>query len=250
VTTAETRITSPSQVHGLIASTTPWAVDFPGFLEPFSFQWHKSGMDEAQLIAALEGRDPEAVQELVNGYGERLLRSALWLCGNETDAQDLVQDTFLQAIRSVHRFQGRSSVYTWLHAILLNLTRHYHRDRKKIVYDDELAGGEISLPDPTPSPSDAGIASSALFEALGRLSAAHREVIILRYYENMKLHEIARHLGISRGTVKSRLHYAIAEMQKLLPGELNLFGGVFGLDIRRPALKLPGIGRLGVPLMR
>jgi RNA polymerase sigma-70 factor (ECF subfamily) len=181
-------------------------------------------MDEERLITALKGQVPGAVQELVNSYGDRLLRSAFSLCGNETDAQDIVQETFLQAIRSIHRFQGRSSIYTWLHAILLNLTRHYHRDRKRIVYDDKLVGREASLPDEDPSQLDSGMASSALVSALRQLSAAHREVIVLRYYENMKIHEIAGHLGISKGTVKSRLHYALGEMQKLLPGELNLFG--------------------------
>jgi len=194
------------------------------FLEPFSFEWHKSVVNEDQLITALKGQDPRAVQELVNTYGDRLLRSAFALCGNEADAQDMVQDTFLHAIRSVHRFQGRSTVYTWLHAILLNLIRHYHRDRKRIIYDEELTGREVSHPDENLSQLDAAAASSALLEALQKLSRTHREVIVLRYYEAMKIHEIARHLRISKGTVKSRLHYAIAEMQKLLPDELNLFG--------------------------
>src|SRR6266851_490627 len=155
-------------------------------------------MEEEGLIKALKGQDAGAVQELVNSYGDRLLRSAFWLCGNETDAQDLVQDTFLQAIRSVHRFEGRSTVYTWLHAILLNLTRHYHRDRKRIVYDEALTGREASPPVGNPWQLDAATASSALLEALRKLSWAHREVIILRYYENMKIHEIARRLGISK----------------------------------------------------
>jgi RNA polymerase sigma-70 factor (ECF subfamily) len=181
-------------------------------------------VDEEQLIAALKDQVPGAAQELVNSYGDRLFRSALALCGNETDAQDVVQDTFLQAIRSVHRFRGRSTVYTWLHAILLNLTRHYHRNRKRIVYDNELVGREASLPVEDPNQLDAGTVSSALWTALRQLSDAHREVIVLRYYENMKIHDIARNLGISKGTVKSRLHYAIGQMQKLLPGELNLFG--------------------------
>jgi len=132
-----------------------------------------------------------------------------------------VQDTFLQAIRSVHRFRGRSTLYTWLYAILLNLTRHYHRDRKRIVYDDDLTGREVCLPDENPCQSDTETASSAIMEALRKLSSAHREVIILRYYEHMKIHEIAAHLGISKGTVKSRLHYAIGEMQKFLPDELT-----------------------------
>src|ERR1700690_3106617 len=128
-------------------------------------------MDEERLITALKGHLPGAMQELVNSYGDRLLRSAFLLCGNETDAQDMVQDTFLQAIRSVHRFQGRSTIYTWLHGILLNLTRHYRRDRKRIVYDDELIGKEASPPDENPSQLDAGTASSALLKALHQLSA-------------------------------------------------------------------------------
>jgi RNA polymerase sigma-70 factor (ECF subfamily) len=190
-------------------------------------------VNEDQVITALKGRDPRAVQELVNIYGDRLLRSAFTLCGNEADAQDLVQDTFLQAIRSVHRFRGRSTLYTWLHAILLNLTRHYHRDRRRIVYDNELTGREVCLPDENPCQSDTETASSAVMEALRNLSCAHREVIILRYYEHMKIHEIAAHLGISKGTVKSRLHYAIGEMHKLLPDELNLFGACGTEEMRQ-----------------
>ena len=181
-------------------------------------------MNEDQFVTGLKDGDPRAVQELVTTYGDRLLRSAFLLCGNETEAQDVVQDTFLQAMRSVHRFRGQSTIYTWLHAILLNLTRHYHRDRQRIVYDDGEAARKIALTDDNPNQLDAGAAASALREGLGQLSGVHREVIILRYYENMKLHEIAGHLGISKGTVKSRLHYAIGELQKLLPGEMNLFG--------------------------
>jgi RNA polymerase sigma-70 factor (ECF subfamily) len=181
-------------------------------------------MNEDQLVTRLKGKHPEAVQELVSAYGDRLLRSAFLLCGNEAEAQDIVQDTFLQAMRSVHRFRGQSTIYTWLHAILLNLTRHYHRKHQRMVYDDTAAEREIVLTDENPAGLDAGAASSALREALGQLSDAHREVIILRYYEDMKLHEIASHLGISKGTVKSRLHHAIGQMQKFLPGEMNLFG--------------------------
>lgn len=189
-------------------------------------------MDEQQLRLALKSRDPAAVQELVDACNQRLLRSAFLLCGNEADAQDLVQDTFLQGFHSAHRFGGRCAVYTWLHSILLNLTRHYHRDRKRLVCNDELARQDHSLPEERPVQLDSDLASTALREALGRLSAPHREVLVLRFFEEMKIHEIAAHLGVSGGTVKSRLHYAIAEMQKLLPGELNLFG-VEGTNERR-----------------
>jgi RNA polymerase sigma factor (sigma-70 family) len=180
-------------------------------------------MDEDQLVQGLRSQDPGAVQELMVAYGDRLFRSACLLCGNEAEAQDLVQETFLQAVRSAHRFGGRSSVYTWLHGILLNLTRHYHRDRKRLVYAEELAHREPDPPDETPNGLDVEMTTGALARALRRLSGPHREVIVLRFYEDMKIHEIAARLGISKGTVKSRLHYAIAEMQRRLPSSLNLF---------------------------
>src|SRR5262245_21827365 len=101
-------------------------------------------MNDELLVTGLRNEDSRAVQELVSLYGDRLLRSAFTLCGNETEAQDMVQDTFLEALRSIQRFQGRSSLYTWLHSILLNLTRHYHRDTKRTIYDDEVADQEIA----------------------------------------------------------------------------------------------------------
>lgn len=181
-------------------------------------------MDEEQLVQGLRSQDPGAAQELVVSHGDRLFRSACLLCGDQAEAQDLVQETLLQAVRSGPRFRGCSSVYTWLHGILLNLTRHYHRDRKRMVYDEELARQEPAPAEEKPSRLDVQMSTSALADALDSLSSLHREVLILRFYEDMKIHEIAAHLGISNGTVKSRLHYAIAEMQRRLPRELNLFG--------------------------
>jgi len=181
-------------------------------------------MDEAKLAGALKGRDPAAIEELIETHGDRLLRSATLLCGNEATAQDLVQDAFVEALRSVHRFRGQASLYTWLHSILLNLTRHCHRDNKRIVFDNELAAQELSSSEEQVHAADIENAGAELQRALQRLSASHREVLVLRYYEHLKIHEIARNLGVSKGTVKSRLHYAIREMHELLPAEMNLFG--------------------------
>jgi RNA polymerase sigma-70 factor, ECF subfamily len=75
-----------------------------------------------------------------------------------------------------------------------------------------------------PSDLDVETTHSALAGAMQRLSGAHREVLVLRFYEEMKIEAIAAHLGVSKGTVKSRLHYAMAELQGRLPRELNLFG--------------------------
>jgi RNA polymerase sigma factor (sigma-70 family) len=181
-------------------------------------------MDEERMVQGLRAREPRAVEELVAACGDRLFRSACLLCGDEAEAQDLVQETFLQAIRAAERFRGGSSLYTWLHGILLNLTRHLHRDRKWVVYNEELAHQETPPVEANVNGLDLEVASDALTKALQSLSAPQREVLVLRFYEDMKIHEIAAHLGVSEGTVKSRLHYAIADLQRRVPGELNLFG--------------------------
>jgi RNA polymerase sigma-70 factor (ECF subfamily) len=189
-------------------------------------------MNDQELVTALKAQDPGAVRELLEAHGDRLLRSAFWLCGNETEAQDFVQETVLQAIHSVHRFQGRSTIYTWLYGILLNVNRQYQRSHERLVYDETIIGKEIA--EENPGQLDARIATSALWTGLKKLSGAHREVVILRYYEDMKIQEIADHLGISKGTVKSRLHYAIQELQTFLPAEMNLFGANDTEEIQRP----------------
>jgi len=183
------------------------------------------GMDQEEgLVTALKNNDSASIEAFIERHGTRLLRSATLLCGNEANAQDLVQDTFVQAIQSVHRFRGQASLYTWLHSILLNLTRHHRRHAKRLVYDNELAGQEGSGSEEQPSTLDLDCASGELTRALSELSEPHREVLVLRFYESMKISEMAQLLKVSTGTVKSRLHYAIREMQNLFPAEMNLFG--------------------------
>lgn len=190
-------------------------------------------MDEADIVAAMKGGDAAAVEEVVCLYGDRLLRSAYLLCGNEADAQDLVQDTLILSVRRVHQFRGKSALYTWLYGILLNLSRHYHRKRKRIVYTDQPPK-PASLEPSEPTSLDVDAASSTLMDTIQRLSPAHCEVIILRYYEGMKIQEIAGHIGVTKGTVASRLHYATRHLRKLIPAELNLFSANGTYDRRKP----------------
>lgn len=162
------------------------------------------------------------VRSWLHAHGDRLLRSAFLLCGNATEAQDLVQETFLQALKSAHRFRGESAPYTWLHGILLNVSRHHRRRQQRLVLDETIAldtpaagAGEAE--------ADREFRATRLTHALQTLSAEHREVIVLRFYDNRKIHEIAAQTGVSAGTVKSRLHYALRCLEKLVPDELNLF---------------------------
>jgi RNA polymerase sigma-70 factor, ECF subfamily len=158
----------------------------------------------------------------LDAHGDRLLRSAYLLCGNATDAEDLVQETLLQAFKSSHRFRGESAVYTWLHGILLNVSRHHWRKQKRLVFDERLVL-QAALENGVPADDDLEFRTAQLAEALQTLSPEHREVIVLRFYENLKIHEIAAQIGLAPGTVKSRLHYAIRCLERLLPDELNVF---------------------------
>lgn len=163
-----------------------------------------------------------SLRALLCAHGDRLLRSAYLLCGNITDAEDLVQETLLQALRSAGRFRGDSAVYTWLHGILLNLSRRYWRSRKRLVFDERpvLAA---ATPAVAPGRGDRDYVLRQLAEAVLALSPEQREVVVLRFYENLKIADIADRTGVSTGTVKSRLHYALRILEGRLPRELNHF---------------------------
>jgi RNA polymerase sigma-70 factor, ECF subfamily len=181
-------------------------------------------MAEVQRESASGGQASFDLREWIEAHGDRLLRSASLLCGNATDAQDLVQETFLQAFRSAHRFRGDSMAYTWLHGILRNLCHHHLRNRNRLVFEDEEEFVlKETLQDEPARKSDEDFCAVKLAQALQQLTPEHREVIVLRYYENLKIQEIARQTGVSKGTVKSRLHYAVRRLEQLVPDEMNLF---------------------------
>lgn len=134
-----------------------------------------------------------------------------------------MQETFLRAIRSAAKFRGQSAVFTWLYGILLNVNRKRCRNIFRLIFTDTLPEREAELP-PGPAPSlDAAAVSQIVLTAMRRLSVKHREVIVLHYYENMPIDDIARQMQVGCGTVKSRLHYARECLRKLLPDDLNLF---------------------------
>jgi RNA polymerase sigma-70 factor (ECF subfamily) len=163
---------------------------------------------------------PLDAQELIQPYSDRLLRSAILLCGDESVAQDLVQETFLQALVSAERFRGDSTVHTWLHGILVNVCHRRVREQARLVLKERLARKETVQPSETEAMEEDFFADKAA-EAVQQLSAEHRRVVVLRYYSNLKIKEIAELVGVSTGTVKSRLHYAIRRLEQFIPNRWN-----------------------------
>ena len=148
--------------------------------------------------------------------------AACLFCANETDAKNAVQETFFRFAKNLPRFRGDSSVYTWLHGILFNVVRQQRRDTARLIFTDEPPEREAEPADRCAS-LDAETVAHSLAEALRKLSPEHRMVLILRYYDQLPVQEIAAKLECNVGTIKSRLFHARQQMSVLVPESLNPF---------------------------
>lgn len=158
---------------------------------------------------------PMDIETMFQAYGDRLLRVAYLMCHNEPDAHDLVQETFCQALEAMGRFRGESKEYTWLYAILRNQYLLYCRKNSRWFSLDALFSHPAEKTNPWTQlkMTDDQLRIEV---AMSRLPFKHREILLLRYVEEMKVDEIALVLQISPGTVKSRLHHATRRMQRYL----------------------------------
>ncbi len=166
--------------------------------------------------------DAQAVSLLVDQYGGRVLKAAHLLCGNETDAQDLMIETLERAVRSVNGFKGKSSFFSWLYGILFNVNRMVWRKRSRslLTYMDEVP--DVAAEQPAAgSRLDQQAVADQLAAAVRQLSTPLQEVVLLRYYGEMTIAEVAETLQIPPGTVKSRLFSATAKLKTLLPEEIK-----------------------------
>lgn len=178
------------------------------------------------LQRAREG-DPEAFCALAEAHERRLFQQAIALCRNHATAEDLAAETMVEAWRSIARFDGSCRFSTWLYAILLHRYQKLNRKcRSRPVPLSALPAATIetgkqqlaNLADPHALSPDA----LAQMEAETRLRAAvdllpekHRHVVLLRFFEDAALPEIAAALGVSVGTVKSRLHHALEKLRRM-----------------------------------
>ncbi len=163
------------------------------------------------IRAFLRERSERLFLALYRPHADVLYRLALHLCGQEADmAKDLVQETWIVAVRRLDRFEHRSSFRTWLTGILMNKWREQaHKETGTTALEEDAAVG-----DPIESP----IETLDLRQAVDRLPNGYRAVLLLHDAEGYKHHEIAQILGISEGTSKSQLSHARAQMRKSLKG--------------------------------
>jgi RNA polymerase sigma-70 factor (ECF subfamily) len=186
-----------------------------------------AGPDDLELVARCQAGDTSAFNELVTRYRNRAYAMIYNMVRNEQDAWDLAQDGFVKAWKSIGKFRGQSSFYTWLYRILMNVTIDSLR-RKQIEggteFDDEIglqniAPGAATAPrgemEPARKLSDKEI-RQRIDEAITKLSPEHRLAIVMREIDGLEYTEIAEQMGCSLGTVMSRLFYARKKLQALL----------------------------------
>jgi RNA polymerase sigma-70 factor (ECF subfamily) len=177
---------------------------------------------EQRLIWLARSGDKEAFSELVALFESRVYRAAYALTGNEQDARDLSQETFISAYRGIGRFRGKSSFFTWLYRILLNTFKSSLR-RKKTVRE-EISGDERAADVTSRSASEWEKASQReivdrAYKAISSLPHQQRMVIVMRCLEEMTYREIAQAMRCSIGTVKSRIHAARLSLKQQLLGQ-------------------------------
>jgi RNA polymerase sigma-70 factor (ECF subfamily) len=185
-------------------------------------------VSDLELVEQCQAGKTEAFDELVTRYRTRIFAMIYNMVHNEQDAWDLAQESFVKAWKSINRFRGRSSFYTWIYRIVMNVTIDWLR-KKQIKgagaeFDDSIQLKEIdpaskTVPKADPLPHERMERKeirTRIDNAIARLSPEHRAVILMKEIEDMQYHEIAETLGCSIGTVMSRLFYARKRLQNLL----------------------------------
>lgn len=195
------------------------------FVEAASPSVQNTDADSA-LVARVQAGDVAAFDLLVKKYRQRLYSVVYNLTSNREDAADLTQDAFIKAFRSIHRFKGDASFFTWLYRIGVNTTlSHLKRNRFKQFFsfetiDEEGASSEIieklTARNQTDKATLINELQEKLNEALHKLSLKHRTVVILHEIEGLSHLEIAEVTKTTEGTVRSRLHYAKQQLQSYL----------------------------------
>jgi RNA polymerase sigma-70 factor (ECF subfamily) len=185
--------------------------------------------EEAVFVARLQANEDAAYDELVRTYSASIFHVAYRMLGETAEASDAVQEIFLKVFRNIGGFKGEAALKTWVFKIafseILNRLRWWKRRYRfaTVSLDDEPNGTwsahADSLAASGPSPEQALQSKeqeAAIQQALGRLSSEHRSIIVLRDIEGFSYNEIADVLGVSIGTVKSRLARARADLKKTL----------------------------------
>ncbi len=198
-------------------------------LLPFvCYELRRHVTNETELIEQALAGDSSAFGQLVRRYQDRLFTSVVHVVGQREEAEDIVQDAFVQAFLKLNSFRRRSSFYTWLYRIAFNQAfNRRRRARPEISIDQTPSGVRTELADSADAPTEQILRrerAEQIRRALDGLDEEYRSVLVLREIDGFDYAAIAQVLDIKVGTVRSRLHRARALMRDQL---LRLHHGTF-----------------------
>lgn len=178
---------------------------------------------DRELVAAAAGGDLDAFERLVHRHQTRLVGYLRGLTNTESDAEDLAQEAFLRAYRSLKGFRGTSSFRTWLYQIATNVFRNWLEKRRNQA---PVNAGSIDAPAPgmdepvepmgEEHPEARHLLRDAIDRALAQLPDDQREAVLLRDVEGFEYREIAEQLGVPLGTVESRIFRGRSRLKEIL----------------------------------
>jgi len=171
---------------------------------------------DKSLIEAVAAGDHGAMRVLYNRHHVRVFRFATRLVGDATSAEDVVSEAFIEVWRQAGRFEGRSSVSTWILSIARFKALSVRRRRQDVELDEKLAE---TVADQSSSPEEIVLEmdrAAQLRECLGQLSSDHREILDLVYYHDKTIDEVAEIIGVPKNTVKTRMFYARRRLGQML----------------------------------
>lgn len=172
---------------------------------------------DTQLLERLKKGEPLAVQQWFSGYHDRLLRFVLTKVSSDKDAEELVQETFINCLKHLPLFRGDSSILTWMQGIARHEVADFYRKKyakkaiKALPLGDLVIGAKVD---------DAHEVSEKVKTVLLKMSTDYRELLSLKYIDGKKVGEIALELGRSIKAIESDLFRARSEFKKLYALEL------------------------------
>lgn len=177
-----------------------------------------------EIARGLRKGDPDLLARLIEQYHYRLLRYLIYLLGDRAIAEDLFQETWIRVLERGSQYNGRSSFVAWLMGIARHLAIDWLRQRRPASLDELMQADDDGPATQFVSTNDISPLSSALANeqaahlanALGKIPAVYREVLVLRFQEEMKLEEIADIVRVPLSTVKSRLYRGVEELRSRL----------------------------------
>jgi len=180
---------------------------------------------DAAAVALARDGDSEAFRSLVERHGRAVFRLAHRMTGNPSDAEDVVQETFLKAYRQLGRFESRANFGTWLHRIAVNcsidlIRSRPHRESGHDTADLEHFGAVSEVHDAGQQTPERLMLSTEVQErvtaAMGALSQMERAAFILRHFEGQSIEEISRALGLKTNAAKHSIFRAVRKMRLAL----------------------------------